>query len=82
MLTDADVRGAVELVDRIRAAWTAATPQPLTVCAGVAAVGDDGTAAVLEADRGMSSAPHRGLVCSPTSLAVSSTTRVRRDDAG
>jgi hypothetical protein len=36
---------------------------------------------VLEADRGMSSA-HRGLVCSPTSLAVSSTTRVRRDDAG
>lgn len=81
MLTDADVRGAVELVDRIRAAWTAATPQPLTVCAGVAAVGDDGTAAVLEADRGMSSA-HRGLVCSPTSLAVSSMTRVRRDDAG
>lgn len=61
VLTDADARGAVELVDRIRAAWTAATPQPLTFSAGVAAVGDDGaTAALLEADRALHAAKARG----------------------
>jgi diguanylate cyclase (GGDEF)-like protein/PAS domain S-box-containing protein len=51
IVADADVRGALKLIERIRAAWAEASPQPVTFSAGVATVcGRGGTSALLGAD--------------------------------
>ena len=61
VLTDADVAGAVGLVDRIRTAWCGTTAPAVTFSAGVATVGvDGGTAALLEAGHALYAAKAAG----------------------
>jgi diguanylate cyclase (GGDEF)-like protein len=61
VLSDLDVAAAVALVDRIRASWSAQSPQPVTFSAGVAPVTHEGGAgAIVAADRALYRAKELG----------------------
>jgi len=61
VVADLDVPAGVALVERIRTAWSAASPRLVTFSAGVAALTPDGgTAALLAADRAMYRAKELG----------------------